>query len=114
MIAQSDGKKLLCGTINAKNSYGGYVGAKNFYVRWADGTPSAPEVYIDGDVMARAQVRIDELAAVARDRSSGLSAQIRAASEGDSVLAQARKDLARSTQILTDRCTRSAISVDDK
>jgi hypothetical protein len=26
--------KTLCGEVNAKNSYGGYVGGKLFYVRW--------------------------------------------------------------------------------
>ncbi|WP_243077748.1 hypothetical protein [Pantoea sp. MQR6] len=28
----SDGEGYVCGTINAKNSYGGYTGRSNFYV----------------------------------------------------------------------------------
>ncbi len=91
VIAQSDGKKILCGTINAKNSYGGYVGAKAFYVQWDEGTSKAPEVYIDGDIMARASARIDELAAIAGDSSAGLGSQMQAATQGDRVLAQAKK-----------------------
>ena len=38
--------RALCGTVNAKNSYGGYVGVKRFYVNWTG--PGAPEVWNEG------------------------------------------------------------------
>lgn len=36
----------LCGSVNAKNSYGGYVGTKLFYVSWTG--PGAPEIWNEG------------------------------------------------------------------
>lgn len=38
--------RALCGTVNAKNSYGGYVGVKRFYVSWTG--PGAPEIWNEG------------------------------------------------------------------
>lgn len=105
VIAQSAGHKLLCGAINAKNSYGGYVGAKKFYVLWQDATPGTPVVYTTGDEVARASARMDELSKVGR--SAGLSAQISAAQEGDEVLAKARIELAQNSKILAEQCTAS-------
>ena len=108
VIAQGQGQKLLCGSINAKNSYGGYVGAKKFYVLWNDGAPGQPVAYTEGDEVARANARMDELMKVGR--SAGLSAQIAAAQEGDRVLANARKELAQNQKVLSEQCTASASS----
>ena len=105
VIAQGKGQKLLCGSVNAKNSYGGYVGAKKFYVLWSDTTPGKHVTYTEGDEVARASARIDELSKVGR--SSGLSAQIAAAQEGDRVLANARVELAQNQRVLSEQCIAS-------
>jgi hypothetical protein len=108
VIAQTGNGKLLCGSMNAKNSYGGYVGAKRFYVLWDASAPDKPEVYTEGDETARASARMDELLAITRSRSASLSAKIDAAQEGDRVMARARSELARSSKILTEQCMASA------
>lgn len=34
VVTQNGWNSALCGSVNGKNSYGGYVGAKKFYVHW--------------------------------------------------------------------------------
>ena len=41
-------ERRLCGSVNGKNSYGAYIGAKMFYVSWKDGGSDAPAVWIEG------------------------------------------------------------------
>ena len=41
-------EKRLCGSVNGKNSYGAYTGAKMFYVSWKDGGSDGPAVWIEG------------------------------------------------------------------
>jgi len=43
-IGAFEGGKLVCGNVNAKNSYGGYVGVKPFAA-----SPSAAVIYTDYD-----------------------------------------------------------------
>lgn len=103
VLVQNDQAKLLCGSVNAKNSYGGYVGAKKFYVKWSNSQADTPTVYTEGDTAARANARMNEL--MAQSRSAGLSEKIRLAQEGDRVAAQARLDLAQSSKVLAEECT---------
>ncbi|PTA87453.1 hypothetical protein CWM66_26355 [Kosakonia sp. H7A] len=48
-----DGVGYICGTVNAKNSYGGYVGNRNYYVHLTVGNnkiiESSPVKIIDED-----------------------------------------------------------------
>jgi len=44
--------RFLCGSVNGKNSYGGYIGALMFYVKWSNSESSQPEIvkiWTDGD-----------------------------------------------------------------
>ena len=43
------GPWALCGSVNAKNSYGGYVGKKQFFVYWGGGKQKPVEVWMEGD-----------------------------------------------------------------
>jgi hypothetical protein len=112
-VANNNGQQLVCGSVNAKNSYGGYVGAKDFYVLWADDSGAAPEVYVDGDIAAKAQAKMDELMKTSQNSYAGLSARISAAEEGDRVVAKAKSDIVRASQILSERCNKSATPVED-
>jgi hypothetical protein len=42
----STGDRVVCGEVNAKNSYGGYAGFSPFYVRHAGAT--VKRIYVDG------------------------------------------------------------------
>jgi hypothetical protein len=44
--------EVLCGYVNAKNSYGGYTGRKMFYVHWSDDSAD-PKVWIQEDLMRK-------------------------------------------------------------
>lgn len=105
VIAHGPNRKLVCGSINAKNSYGGYVGAKKFFVLWNDSSETSPEVYTDGDEISRATTRMNELSRVSQ--SAGLSEQIEAAQEGDRLMAKVKLEVARNAKILNEQCTAS-------
>ena len=40
-LITSESGSVLCGEVNAKNSYGGYVGFKRFYYFWSTSKPSS-------------------------------------------------------------------------
>lgn len=44
--------EVLCGYVNAKNSYGGYTGRKMFYVHWSDDSNEA-KFWIQEDLMKK-------------------------------------------------------------
>jgi hypothetical protein len=48
-LRESDTEISLCGSVNAKNSYGGYVGVKKFYVNWQKITPSRVQTWHGGE-----------------------------------------------------------------
>lgn len=48
----SNNAEVLCGYVNAKNSYGGYTGRKMFYVHW-DNKSEAPKSWIQEDLMRK-------------------------------------------------------------
>lgn len=105
VIAIGPNRTLVCGSINAKNSYGGYVGAKKFFVLWTDTLEKAPEVYTDGDEVARATLRMNELRRVST--SAGLSAQLQAAQEGDRLMNNVKLEIVRNLKILREQCVGS-------
>ncbi len=43
------GWRTFCGSVNAKNSYGGYVGFKMFYVHWQPSYGDQPEIWNEGE-----------------------------------------------------------------
>lgn len=43
VVSDSGYQRTLCGSVNGKNSYGGYVGVKRFYVAWSGS--SNPEIW---------------------------------------------------------------------
>jgi hypothetical protein len=49
--ALDSNRKFLCGSVNAKNSYGGYVGSKVFYVMWSGA--GDPDPWTEGDWYTR-------------------------------------------------------------
>jgi hypothetical protein len=108
IIAERSEGKLLCGSINARNSFGGYVGAKKFYVLWAGAAPAAPEVYTDGDIVKRLDARLDQLKPSSSD---SIGSQIRAAQESDEAVEQARADQHRADKILAEHCTAVASTI---
>lgn len=46
VVTQNGWKSALCGSVNGKNSYGGYVGARKFFVHWWG--DSEPEIWTEG------------------------------------------------------------------
>lgn len=44
--------RTLCGSVNAKNSYGGYVGVKKFYIAFEE-YPTAIKIWYEGDSTAK-------------------------------------------------------------
>lgn len=51
VVAESKVSKALCGTVNGRNSYGGYVGPKKFYVAWwtDPAMQQPPRVWTEGE-----------------------------------------------------------------
>ena len=45
--------RTLCGSVNGKNSYGGYVGFHRFYVQWHSSRASEPEIWNEGENSAK-------------------------------------------------------------
>jgi hypothetical protein len=43
VVGENSFQKTLCGSVNGKNSYGGYIGVKRFYVSWMG--PGTPEIW---------------------------------------------------------------------
>lgn len=101
-VASNEQRKLLCGMVNAKNSYGGYVGAKRFYVMWRASSPDLPEVWTDGDWYTRANAKVDQL--INRSKGGGLSDQINAATEAESVVKSYTELEKQASKTATDGC----------
>ena len=104
-VASNEQRKLLCGMINAKNSYGGYVGAKKFYVAWPASRPDEPEVWTEGDWYSRANAKVDQL--ISRSKGGGLSDQINAATEAESVVKSYTEREKQALKTATDGCVPS-------
>lgn len=47
VVSERASQRTFCGSVNGRNSYGGYVGAKRFYVSWKKTGESRPEVWIE-------------------------------------------------------------------
>lgn len=48
-LRESNTTIALCGSVNGKNSYGGYVGVRRFYVTWQKITPLSPMIWSSGE-----------------------------------------------------------------
>lgn len=103
LVAESENGKLLCGKVNAKNSYGGYVGAKKFYVKWVPNAEQ-PEAWMEGDWAAWANTKLDDLNRRSSSPGTGLAEKIRNAEEGDTVVAKAKREEIRAAKIMTEEC----------
>lgn len=49
IVAKTVISRALCGSVNAKNSYGGYVGFKKFYVSFDTAAGTRPTIWYEGE-----------------------------------------------------------------
>jgi hypothetical protein len=49
IVAKTIISRALCGSVNAKNSYGGYIGFKNFYISFDKFPGSRPQIWYEGE-----------------------------------------------------------------